>query len=120
MKSDQGRGWTSFIEAITATGRVLNPGIIFKGKALQVQWFIEEFKKIADWHYICSDNGWTDNDIACEWLEGVFLPQMHREDPSDAILLILDGHKSHTSVGLHSNRVVLLILTLSFNLRTSL
>ncbi len=102
MKSDQGRSWTTFIEAITAKGRILDPGIIFKGKALQAQWFLDEFKKIANWHYICSDNGWTDNDIACKWLEDVFLPQMEREDASDPILLIMDGHKSHTSVSVLS------------------
>ncbi|KAM4067461.1 helix-turn-helix, psq domain-containing protein [Hirsutella rhossiliensis] len=32
------RNWTSFIEAITADGRALTPGIIFKGKELQQQW----------------------------------------------------------------------------------
>jgi hypothetical protein len=78
----------------------LDPGIIFKGKDLQAQWFIEEFKKIANWHYICSDNSWTDNDIAIRWLEDVYLPQTTPliANESDARLLILDGHKSHTSV----------------------
>ncbi|KAF4335137.1 Fot2 transposase [Fusarium beomiforme] len=69
LKSPQSRNWTSFIEAITADGRALTPGIIFKGKALQQQWFLEEFRKIADWNYITSPNGWTDNHIAIEWLE---------------------------------------------------
>jgi hypothetical protein len=35
LKGAQSRNWTSFIEAITADGRVLTPGIIFKGKELQ-------------------------------------------------------------------------------------
>ncbi|KAM4062417.1 helix-turn-helix, psq domain-containing protein [Hirsutella rhossiliensis] len=39
------------------------------GKELQKQWFLTEFGKIADWHYITSHNGWTDNHIAIEWLE---------------------------------------------------
>lgn len=98
LKSDQGRGWTTFIEAITAAGKALKPGIIFKGKDLQAQWFLQEFQQVADWYYICSDNGWTDNDIACKWLEFVLLPQLTREDESEAVLLLLDGHKSHTSV----------------------
>jgi hypothetical protein len=34
LKSPQIRAWTSFIEAVTATGRVLTPEIIFKGKNL--------------------------------------------------------------------------------------
>ncbi|KAF4438778.1 hypothetical protein F53441_12721 [Fusarium austroafricanum] len=88
---------TSFIEAVTADGRLLKPGIIFKGKELQKQWFIDEFNKIADWYYITSDNGWTDNYIAVEWLKEVYLPQTQPADESDARLIILDGHGSHVS-----------------------
>ncbi|KAJ0126839.1 Uncharacterized protein HZ326_30053, partial [Fusarium oxysporum f. sp. albedinis] len=69
LKGVQSRTWTSFIEAVTATGRALKPGIIFKGKELQKQWFLNEFELIADWHYITSPNGWTDNHIALEWLK---------------------------------------------------
>ena len=100
LKSDQGRGWTTFIECISATGELLNPGIIFKGKSLQEQWFLNKFKEIANWHFINSENGWTDNDIAVKWLEDVYIPQTRPllQDESDARLLILDRHKSHTSV----------------------
>ncbi|KAF4449397.1 hypothetical protein F53441_7323 [Fusarium austroafricanum] len=91
----QSRTWTSFIEAVTATGRALKPGIIFKGKELQKQWFLNEFELIADWHYITSPNGWTDNHIALEWLKDVYLPQTEPRDASDARLIILDGHGSH-------------------------
>ncbi|KAF5255643.1 hypothetical protein FOXYS1_13934 [Fusarium oxysporum] len=84
-----------FIEAVTATGRALKPGIIFKGKKLQKQWFLNEFELIADWHYITSLNGWTDNHIALEWLKDVYLPQTEPRDTSDARLIIRDGHGSH-------------------------
>ncbi|KAJ0132203.1 Uncharacterized protein HZ326_24711 [Fusarium oxysporum f. sp. albedinis] len=96
LKGVQSRTWTSFIEAVTATGRALKPGIIFKGKELQKQWFLNEFELIADWHYITSPNGWTDNHIALEWLKDVYLPQTEPRDASDARLIILDGHRSHT------------------------
>ncbi|RKK07392.1 hypothetical protein BFJ65_g17598 [Fusarium oxysporum f. sp. cepae] len=95
LKGSQSRTWTSFIEAVTADGRLLKPGIIFKGKELQKQWFIDEINKIADWYYITSDNGWTDNHIALEWLKQVYLPQTQPADESDARLIILDGHGSH-------------------------
>jgi hypothetical protein len=98
LKSPQSRNWTSFIEAVTADGRSLTPGIIFKGKELQKQWFLNEFFKIANWHYITSPNGWTDNHIAVEWLETVYLPQTQPTDESDARLIILDGHGSHATV----------------------
>ncbi|RKK52379.1 hypothetical protein BFJ69_g17883 [Fusarium oxysporum] len=98
LKGVQSRTWTSFIEAVTATGRALKPGIIFKGKELQKQWFLNEFELIADWHYITSPNGWTDNHIALEWLKDVYLPQTEPRDASDARLIILDGHGSHAQV----------------------
>ncbi|KAJ0130890.1 hypothetical protein HZ326_26017 [Fusarium oxysporum f. sp. albedinis] len=97
LKGSQSRTWTTFIEAVTADGRLLKPGIIFKGKELQQQWFIDEFRKIADWYYITSDNGWTDNHIAVEWLKEIYLPQTQPADESDARLIILDGHGSHVS-----------------------
>ncbi|KAH7465176.1 hypothetical protein FOMA001_g17302 [Fusarium oxysporum f. sp. matthiolae] len=97
LKGPQTRNWTSFIEAITADGRALVPGIIFKGKELQKQWFLEEFKQIADWYYITSPNGWTDDHIGIEWLERVYLPQTTPADDSDARLIILDGHGSHAT-----------------------
>ncbi|KNB16583.1 hypothetical protein FOXG_21712 [Fusarium oxysporum f. sp. lycopersici 4287] len=97
LKGSQTRNWTSFIEAVTADGRALVPGIIFKGKELQKQWFLEEFKQIADWYYITSPNGWTDDHIGIEWLERVYLPQTTPADESDARLIILDGHGSHAT-----------------------
>ncbi|RYC78524.1 hypothetical protein BFJ63_vAg18602 [Fusarium oxysporum f. sp. narcissi] len=97
LKGPQTRNWTSFIEAVTADGRVLVPGIIFKGKELQKQWFLDEFKQIADWYYITSPNGWTDDHIGIEWLERVYLPQATPADDSDARLIILDGHGSHAT-----------------------
>jgi hypothetical protein len=98
LKGPQTRNWTSFIEAVTADGRALVPGIIFKGKELQKQWFLEEFKQIADWYYITSPNGWTDDHIGIEWLERVYLPQTTPADESDARLIILDSHGSHATV----------------------
>ncbi|KAM5528598.1 transposase [Fusarium oxysporum f. sp. phaseoli] len=97
LKGPQTRNWTSFIEAVTADGRALVPGIIFKGKELQKQWFLDEFKQIADWYYITSPNGWTDDHIGIEWLERVYLPQTTPADESDARLIILDGHGSHAT-----------------------
>jgi hypothetical protein len=100
LKGSQSRTWTSFLKAVTATGRLLKPGIILKGKELRQRRFIDELKEVADWYYITSDNGWTDNHIAIEWLREVYLPQTQPEDESDARLIILDGHRSHVSVSI--------------------
>lgn len=101
LKGSQFCTWTSFIEAVTADGCLLKLGIIFKGKELQQQWFINEFKKIADWYYITSNNGWTDNYIAVDWLKEVYLPQTQPADESDTRLIILDGYGSHVSVSIY-------------------
>jgi hypothetical protein len=89
---------------MSAAGKALNPGIIFKGKDLQAQWFHDSIRKLAPWHLICSEKGWTDNTIAVSWLEEVFLPQAQelRNNDDEACLLILDGHGSHTSVSIVS------------------
>jgi len=103
LKKPQSRGWTTFIEAVTADGQVLTPGIIFKGKELQSQWFTDEVKRrCGDWYYACSENGWTDNLLGLSWLEDVFMPETEPEKAEEARLIILDGHKSHTSVSLLS------------------
>ncbi|KAJ3453418.1 hypothetical protein MRS44_017665 [Fusarium solani] len=81
LKGSQSRTWTIFIEAVTADGRLLKPGIIFKGKELQQQWFIDELR----------------GSPTVEWLKDVYLPQTQPADESDARLIILDGHGSHAS-----------------------
>ena len=95
VKSNQSRVWTTFVECISATGNALTPAIIFKGTYVQKQWFAKDFEH--PWHFACSENGWTSNAIALEWLEKVFLPQTQPEDPSDMRLLIVNGHGSHTT-----------------------
>lgn len=57
VKNGGSRSWVTIIDAITASGKYLDPGVVFKGKELQGQWFLREFKKICDWKYICSENG---------------------------------------------------------------
>ena len=99
LKGSQSRTWATIIEAITADGRVLSPGVIFKGKELQAQWFTDEIRRICpNWYAIASPNGWTSDHIGHSWLEDVYLPQTTPEDPSDARLIILDGHGSHATV----------------------
>ena len=46
------------------------------------------------WQFTATENGWTSNRTALEWLEKVFIPQTAPGDDS-ARLLILDGYRSH-------------------------
>jgi DDE superfamily endonuclease/Tc5 transposase DNA-binding domain/helix-turn-helix, Psq domain len=88
----QNREWVSVLETVSATGRNIRPVIIFKGKqALQSSWFEEE---VPDWIYTTSENGWTSNRIAYNWLLHVFIPET--QPPADTPrLLVMDGHGSH-------------------------
>jgi 4-hydroxybenzoate polyprenyltransferase len=77
------RAWTSFIECISASGRYLNPLVIFKGKSVQQQWFPLDLKPFKDWQFTATDNGRTNNAVAVEWLEKIFIPETQPDDPSD-------------------------------------
>ena len=83
IKGSQSRNWTTIIECIGAAGvasaaeqqppRALTPVVIFKGASVQQQWFKREFNH--PWLFTSSENGWTSNEIAIEWLNQVFIPE---------------------------------------------
>jgi hypothetical protein len=76
-KHPESRGWTTIVECISATGAALPPLVIFKGKEIQQQWFPdndEDLDPLRNWRFSTSQNGWTSNDIALEWLTKIFLP----------------------------------------------
>jgi 4-hydroxybenzoate polyprenyltransferase len=91
-KQPGSRAWTSFIECISATGKALLPLVIFKGKSVQQQWYPQDLSPYKGWEFTATDNAWTSDSTAVEWLEKVFLPQTYTLEPR---LLILDGHGSH-------------------------
>jgi hypothetical protein len=91
------REWVTAIECISAAGRSLMPLIIFKGKYVQRQWFIPE--NTPQWTYTSSPNAFTSNDIGLQWLQDIFIPDTTQDlMPGQYRLLILDGHKSHTTI----------------------
>jgi hypothetical protein len=93
-KQPGSRTWTTIIECISATGQALKPLVIFKGKSVQQQWFPNEASFLQDWQFTASEKGWTDNEIALNWLHDIFIPQT---EPLNGRmrLLIVDGHGSH-------------------------
>jgi hypothetical protein len=108
-KQDGNREWGTMIECIRAIGGEIPPFLIHKGKHI--------LKDLADLIYIsratlaCSDNGWSNDEIGCEWLK-------HFNKHTCAIgshrLLILDGHGSHATFAFtnyaRDNNIVLLYL----------
>jgi 4-hydroxybenzoate polyprenyltransferase len=91
-KQPGSRAWTSFIECVSASGRALTPLVIFKGKTVQQQWFPIDLTPYEGWQFTATENAWTSDNTAVEWLQKVFLPQTSTLEPR---LLILDGHGSH-------------------------
>ena len=85
--------WVSAIECISASGRRLQPAIVFKGGHLQSNWAPPE--SFPRWHYKATPSGWTNTDIAFNWIEEVFLPQTKPVSTRDWRLLILDGFSTY-------------------------
>ena len=94
-KQPGSKAWTSFIECINAEGQALSPLVLFKGKTVQQQWFPTSLELYKYWHFTATENGWTSDATALEWLEKVFIPFIAPQDPQEPRLLILDGHGSH-------------------------
>jgi 4-hydroxybenzoate polyprenyltransferase len=113
-KQPGSKAWTSFIECISVPGKALRPLVMFKGKSVQQQWFPTGLSTYEGWEFTATDNGWTSDATALEWLQKVFLPQTAPQDPSEARLLILDGHGSHETMEFmwecYSSNIYLLFL----------
>ncbi|KAJ3552019.1 hypothetical protein NPX13_g11219 [Xylaria arbuscula] len=113
-KTPGGRTWSSIIECISAVGTFLPPLVIFKGSSLQQQWYPLDLKPFIGWKWDYQKKGWTDDSIGLEWVQKVFIPLTRPDDPSEARLLILDGHGSHITVDFmwecYQNNIQLLYL----------
>ncbi|CCF41338.1 transposase [Colletotrichum higginsianum] len=99
-KQPGSRAWVSIIECISALGQRLHPLIIYKGKTVQQQWFPLDLGPYEGWLFTATENGWTTDATAVEWLQKAFIPQtvpQGKDNKKEARLLILDGHGSHTT-----------------------
>ncbi|KAK8007059.1 hypothetical protein PG989_001049 [Apiospora arundinis] len=91
-KQPGSRAWTSLLEFISATGNALPPLVRYKGKTVQQQWFPLDPTPYKAWKFTATENGWTSDPSAVEWLQKVFIPSTQPTDPKEARLLVLDGH----------------------------
>ena len=87
------REWVTSIECIRASGSVMPPLFIFKGK-----WFPEHLRPylLLNQHgarLTMSKNGWTTDTIGIWWLKHHFIPNIGRR-VGKYCLLVLDGHGS--------------------------
>src|ERR1700716_272618 len=86
------REWVTVIESINASGWALPPMVIFAGKVHQSTWYQDI---PGDWTIGLSENGWTNDNLALQWLQEVFEKHTAARTIGRYRLLILDGHGSH-------------------------
>jgi hypothetical protein len=95
QKALQDRESAPVIECISAASTHLTPFVILGAKTHHSQWYPEHGGGPAKWHCATSPNGYTDNELAMEWLEKVFHPETVERAAGKWRLLVLDGHGSH-------------------------
>ena len=66
---------------ISGSGTLLPPYVVYKGERL-----------MSNGGPLASHNGWTTEESFVDWLKALFIPSL---PPTQPVLLILDGHKSH-------------------------
>ena len=86
------RDWVFIIESISGSQYRLPPYFIFQGKQMQQFWISPRLnhKTVIQ----VSDLGWTNSDIAVNWLKH-FNQYTEPRLQGSYRLLILDGHESH-------------------------
>ena len=89
--------------------------VIFKGKTHQQGWY-HDYTAAKDWVFATSPNGWTDDDLALDWLRDCFNKHTKQKAQGKFCLLILDSHGSHVTANFiqqaWDSRIVCLCLPL--------
>jgi hypothetical protein len=87
------REWVTVIDAINGKGWSVPPFVILKGKVHLRSWYeIEGLPR--NWRLAVSDNGWTNDLLAVDWLQHFHEHTIGRTRGAKR-LLIMDGHGSH-------------------------
>ncbi|THU83132.1 DDE-domain-containing protein, partial [Dendrothele bispora CBS 962.96] len=84
----------TIIDCVGADGTAeIKPCFVFSGVMKCPEWFeVDDEILVAT-----SPNGWTDDEVGFEWFKRCFVPQAKARNTSGKpILLIYDGHGSHT------------------------
>jgi hypothetical protein len=63
--------------------------VIYKGKSVQQQWFPTSLDTFDQWQFTATENGWTTDSTAIEWLNKVFIPLTAPLDPREPRLLLV-------------------------------
>ena len=107
------RELVTIIEAVNSMGWAIPPTLVFKAKHQQSSWWEQDI--VRDTKIAVSPRGWTDSELAVEWLTEVFDPSTKEVTNGTTYrLLVLDGHDSHVTwqfvMACHARRILPLCL----------
>lgn len=83
------------IECISADGRYLKPMIIWPAATHRSNWTTFP---TPEWHYACSESGYTDSKISLEWLKRMFDTQTKEMANHKPRVLICDGFGTYETL----------------------
>ena len=80
---------------VTASGKMLTPMLIFKGKPNR-RIVKHEFPEYPEGCvYACQDNAWMDEQVMLQWVEQILKPYVDTA-PEDVVpILFLDSYRCH-------------------------
>lgn len=87
----------SVLMGANAVGGKLPPLIVFKAKNVWTSWMASKEDEFPGLAYAATPNGWMDTETFTNYFERQFLKVIPKERP---VVLIYDGHSSHTSLKL--------------------
>lgn len=88
-----GTRYVTVVETISMSGTKLTPKIIFPEKTSLLNWYNKD--EFVDFVYDILDEGWMTKELACDWLEEIFIPESGAGVGKDPVLLIMDDHSAH-------------------------
>ncbi|KAF2880861.1 hypothetical protein ILUMI_25316 [Ignelater luminosus] len=110
----EGPGKESF--SVLMEGEKLPPLIIFKGKNVWDTWLAKKDDEYPGMSYAANQNGWIETATFANYYERTFSNSIPEERP---VVLIYDGHSSHTSIGLRDKAMRQQVVILKLPPRTS-
>ena len=113
---DGNREFITLIAAICADGSSLPPSLIYQGASYNLQdtWLDEFDTTTQRAFFVCSKNGWSDDNLGLNWLQQVFdRTTKEKVSTRERRLLIVDGHNSHVNLPFidysDTNRILLAV-----------
>jgi len=98
---DGNRTWITLVACVCADGTSLPPALIYPASSGDIQdsW-LNDYQPEDDCFFTSSETGWTNNELALDWLIRVFdrVTKPKADHGLSPRLLLLDGHGSHINM----------------------